>query len=55
LSQARSSKSFLQTLYFRVLVEVDRFLSEMCSVTNIIGNGVAVEDDATLREHAGGM
>jgi Na+/H+-dicarboxylate symporter len=85
LSEPRSSKSFLQTLYFRVLVGivagVDRFLSEMRSVTNIIGNGVAtivisrwegqfdleraravlngtqtaVEDDITLREHAGVM
>jgi Na+/H+-dicarboxylate symporter len=62
-----------------LLIGVDRFLSEMRSVTNIIGNGVAtivisrwegqfdveraraildgrltaVEDDVTLREHAG--
>jgi aerobic C4-dicarboxylate transport protein len=62
-----------------LLIGVDRFLSEMRSVTNIIGNGVAtivisrwegqfdveraravldgrltaVEDDITLREHAG--
>jgi aerobic C4-dicarboxylate transport protein len=64
-----------------LLIGVDRFLSEMRSVTNIIGNGVAtivisrwegqfdveraravldgrltaVEDDITLREHAGVM
>jgi aerobic C4-dicarboxylate transport protein len=64
-----------------LLIGVDRFLSEMRSVTNIIGNGVAtivisrwegqfdgerarailherltaVEDDVTLREHAGVM
>jgi aerobic C4-dicarboxylate transport protein len=64
-----------------LLLGVDRFLSEMRSVTNIIGNGVAtivisrwegqfdverartvlkgrltaVEDDITLREHAGVM
>jgi aerobic C4-dicarboxylate transport protein len=64
-----------------LLIGVDRFLSEMRSVTNIIGNGVAtivisrwegqfdaerasavlngrqtaVEDDMTLREHAGVM
>jgi aerobic C4-dicarboxylate transport protein len=64
-----------------LLLGVDRFLSEMRSVTNIIGNGVAtivisrwdgqfdaerarkvlsgtqtaVEDDVTLREHAGVM
>jgi aerobic C4-dicarboxylate transport protein len=64
-----------------LLIGVDRFLSEMRSVTNIIGNGVAtivtsrwegqfdggraravlherltaVEDDASLREHAGVM
>jgi aerobic C4-dicarboxylate transport protein len=64
-----------------LLLGVDRFLSEMRSITNIIGNGVAaivisrwegqfdseraravlsgtqtaVEDDVTLREHAGVM
>jgi aerobic C4-dicarboxylate transport protein len=64
-----------------LIIGVDRFLSEMRSVTNIIGNGVAtivisrwegqfdaerasavlsgtqtaVEDDVTLREHAGVM
>jgi aerobic C4-dicarboxylate transport protein len=64
-----------------LLLGVDRFLSEMRSITNIIGNGVAtivisrwegqfdderaravlndtqaaIEDDITLREHAGVM